>query len=143
LKIDERRRTNKERQRTFTELITETSWKRYGCVSAWIFFFFLPFFTNFKWNMLVQGAEPFILSLLPIYSKIRGGACHPPRRAELVAFWWSFLMGPDGPNAEGHPPVWSVHPHFSYFAHFLSKHRETLRITWRRVLSISTQLTRI
>ena len=81
-----------------------------------------------------------------------------PRRA--VASTWSNLARPsevssprragcflmklsDGPSAEGHPLVWSVHPHFRIFSHFLLKHCEILQITWQLVLSNSTWPTKI
>ena len=50
LKIEERTKNGEERQKIFTELLTETSWKCYGSISAWIFFTETRFFTQNNWN---------------------------------------------------------------------------------------------
>ena len=42
----EERRTDEERRKTFTDLLTETSRKRYGSTSAWIFLTKTIFFTK-------------------------------------------------------------------------------------------------
>ena len=47
----------------FTELITETSQKRYESASALIFSFFLLLLTNFKRNLIAKGVEPLPFSL--------------------------------------------------------------------------------
>ena len=45
LKTEERMKNDKERRKIFTESPTETSWKRYGGTSTWIFFMETRFFT--------------------------------------------------------------------------------------------------
>ena len=42
----ERMKNGEERRKTFTDLLTETSRKRYGSTSAWIFFTETRFFTQ-------------------------------------------------------------------------------------------------
>jgi len=46
----EERRTDEERRKTFTDLLTETSRKRYESTSACIFFTETIFFTQNSWN---------------------------------------------------------------------------------------------
>ena len=46
LKNEERMKNGEERRKTFTDLLTETSRKRYGSTSAWIFFMETIFFTQ-------------------------------------------------------------------------------------------------
>ena len=46
LKNEERMKNDEERTKTFTDLLTETSRKRYGSTSAWIFFTETIFFTQ-------------------------------------------------------------------------------------------------
>ena len=46
LKNEERMKNDEERTKTFTDLLTETSRKRYGSTSAWIFFTETIFFTE-------------------------------------------------------------------------------------------------
>jgi len=50
LKNEERMKNGEERWKTFTDLLTETSRKRYGSTSAWIFFTETIFFTQNSWN---------------------------------------------------------------------------------------------
>ena len=46
LKNEERMKNSEERWKTFTDLLTETSWKSYGSTSACIFFMKKIFFTQ-------------------------------------------------------------------------------------------------
>ena len=46
LKNEERMKNGEERQKTFTNLLTKTSWKRYGSTSATIFFTETIFFNQ-------------------------------------------------------------------------------------------------
>jgi len=46
LKNEERMKNCEERKKIFTDLLTETSRKRYGSTSAWIFFTETIFFTQ-------------------------------------------------------------------------------------------------
>ena len=50
LKNEERMKNDEERTKTFTDLLTETSRKRYGSTSAWIFFTETIFFTQNSGN---------------------------------------------------------------------------------------------
>jgi len=45
----------------------ETSWKRYGSASAWIFFTETIFFTNFKWISDIRRAERICSALIPLF----------------------------------------------------------------------------
>jgi len=46
LKNEEWMKNGEERQKTFTDLLTETSRKRYGSTSTWVFFTETIFFTQ-------------------------------------------------------------------------------------------------
>jgi len=50
LKNEERMKYGEERRKTFMDLLTETSRKRYGSTLAWIFFTKEIFFTQNSWN---------------------------------------------------------------------------------------------
>ena len=103
-KNDEERTTNdKERLKIFTKSPTETSRKRYGSASAWIFFTETIFLTNFKWFSDTRRVEHFCSSLLPLFIGKWGMSLPPssPRRARLLppegtAFWrtsWKAQVG--------------------------------------------------
>ena len=62
---------------------------------------------------------------------------------ELVTSLLSFLMGPSGTRGYKMSPKWPFSPSLEYFAHFLLKHRETLRIVRQLVLSSLIRLERI
>ena len=51
LKNEERMKNDEEWIKTFTDLLTETSRKRYESTSAWIFFPETIFFTQNNWNI--------------------------------------------------------------------------------------------
>jgi len=137
MKNEERWRMDEERRRTFTKLVIETLRKHYGSTSVLIFFFFILFFTNFKWNMLAKGAEPLPLSLPHLFiAKI--GEELATQLAQ--ASWWLsaeatcsprwagcfMLKLPDGPSAEEHPLNWSFHHHFEFFSSFPSETSQNL-----------------
>ena len=50
LKTEERTKNGEERQKIFTESPTKMSQKRYGGISAWIFFTKTRFFIQNNWN---------------------------------------------------------------------------------------------
>ena len=102
-------KNSEERRRTFTELIVETSRKRYGSASTLIFSFLL-LLTNFKWLRSTRRAEPLSPSLLPLFIGKLGRSLPPssPRRARLLpseatAFWRKYLEGPSGSGCYLHP----------------------------------------
>jgi len=148
-KDEERIKNDKEWWRTLVELITKMSQKHYGSSSAWIFSIFLLLLTNFKWNLIAKGAEPFPLSLQRHFI----GKMEEELAAQLAQASWRLkleatcsprrvgcflLMGPDGPRAEEHPLIWSVHLHFEFLlAYFHLKHCKTLRIAQQLALSNS------
>jgi len=61
----ERTKNDEERWKTFAKSPTETSQKRYGSASAWIFFTETIFLTNFKWFSDTRRVEHFCSALLP------------------------------------------------------------------------------
>ena len=94
LKTKERTKNDEERLNIFAKSPTETSRKRYGSASAWIFFTEKIFLTNFKWFSDTSRVEHFCSSLLPLFIE-KGRRCLPPsspRQARLlppegIAFW--------------------------------------------------------
>jgi len=64
---EERTKNDEERWKIFAKSPTETSWKRYGSASAWIFFTETIFLTNFKWFSDTRRVEHFCLALLPLF----------------------------------------------------------------------------
>ena len=67
LKTEEWQRTNEERWKTFTKSPRETSRKRYGSASAWIFFTETIFLTNFKWILNTRRVERICSALFPLF----------------------------------------------------------------------------
>jgi len=55
LKNEERMKNGEERRKTFTDLLTETSRKRYGSTSAWIFFMEIIFFHPKQQKCIARG----------------------------------------------------------------------------------------
>jgi len=64
---EERTKNDEERWKTFAKSPTETSRKRYGSASAWIFFTEIIFLTNFKWFLDTRRVEHFCSALLPLF----------------------------------------------------------------------------
>jgi len=64
---EERTKNDEERWKIFAKLPTETSRKRYGSASAWIFFTETIFLTNFKWFSDTKRVEHFCSALLPLF----------------------------------------------------------------------------
>jgi len=100
---EERMKNDEERWKIFAKSPTETSRKRYGSSSAWIFFTETIFFTNFKWFSDTRRVKPFCSSLLPLFIRKWGRSLPPSslRRARLLppegdAFWrtsWKAQVG--------------------------------------------------
>jgi len=117
-KNDEEQTTNdEERLKIFAKSHTETSRKRYGSASAWIFFTETIFLTNFMWISDTRRVEYFCSSLLPLFIVKWGRSLQPssPRRARLLppeatAFWRNILEGPSGPGCYLHPHFYQIHP---------------------------------
>ena len=86
LKNEERMKNGKERRKTFTDLLTETSWKRYGSTSAWIFFTETIFFTQNSWNELRGGWAIFGTTPFRLFIGKMGRTLPPisPRRVGLL-----------------------------------------------------------
>jgi len=64
---EERTKNDEERLKIFAKSPTETSRKRYGSASAWIFFMETIFLTNFKWISDTRRFKRFCSSLLPLF----------------------------------------------------------------------------
>jgi len=60
-------KNDEERWKIFTKSLTETSQKRYGSSSAWIFFTETIFLTNFKWILNTRGVERICSALYPLF----------------------------------------------------------------------------
>jgi len=98
-----RPKNDEERWKIFVKSPTETSRKRYGSASAWIFFTETIFLTNFKWFLDTKRVEQFCSSLLPLFIGKWGRSLPPssPKRARLLppegsAFWrtsWKAQVG--------------------------------------------------
>ena len=113
LPVEDRRTTKNDeaRRKIIAKSPTETSRKRYGNPSAWIFFTKTIFLTNFKWFSDSRRVEQFCSALLPLFIGKWGRRLPPssPRWARLLppdgtAFWWNFLEGPSGPDCYLYPP---------------------------------------
>jgi len=112
-KNDEERTTNdEERLKIFAKSPMETSRKRYGSASAWIFFTETIFLTNFKWISDTRRVEHSCSFLLPLFIG-KGRRSLPPSSPkwarllppEAIAFWRNILEGPSGLDCY-------LHPHF-------------------------------
>jgi len=55
LKNEERMKNGEQRRKTFTDLLTKTSWKRYGSISPWIFFTETIFFHPKQLKCIAKG----------------------------------------------------------------------------------------
>ena len=64
---EERMKNDEERWKIFMKSPTETSRKRYGIASAWIFITETIFLTNFKWFSDTRRVERICYALLPLY----------------------------------------------------------------------------
>ena len=64
---EERMKNDEERWRIFMKSPTETSRKRYGSASAWIFFTETIFLTNFKRILNTRRAERNYSALFPLF----------------------------------------------------------------------------
>ena len=64
---EERTKNDEERWRIFTKSLTETSRKRYGSTSAWIFSTETIFLTNFERILNTRRAEHFCSALFPLF----------------------------------------------------------------------------
>ena len=145
-------KNGEERWRFFTKSLTETSRKRYGSASAWIFFTETIFLTNFKRILTTRRAERYYSTLFPLFiGKKRDVVAAKLAQASWVASTrrHRLLLEPPG------RPKWAwllfAHPFllntplFAFFADsffvtlrnltdyamtliFFSKCRETLRI---------------
>jgi len=60
-------KNDEEWWKTFTKSPTETSRKRYGSASAWIFFTETIFLTNFKWILDTRRVEQICSALFPLF----------------------------------------------------------------------------
>jgi len=60
-------KNDEERWRISTKSLTETSRKRYGSTSAWIFFTETIFLTNFERILNTRRVEPFCSALFPLF----------------------------------------------------------------------------
>ena len=67
MKTEERTKNDEEWRRTSMKSLTETSWKRYGSASAWIFFTETIFLTNFERIQNTKRAEHFCTALFPLF----------------------------------------------------------------------------
>ena len=110
LKTEERTKKDEERLKIFSKSPTETSQKRYGSASAWIFFTETILLTNFKGFSYTRSVEHFCSALLPLFIEKRGRSLPPSslRRARLLppegtAFRGNFLEGSSGPDYYLHP----------------------------------------
>ena len=105
----ERTKNDEERLNIFAKSPTETSRKRYGRASAWIFFTETIFLTNFKWFSDTRRVEHFCSSLLPLLIGKWGRSLPPssPRRARLHPhrLLENFLEGPSGSGCYLQPLV--------------------------------------
>jgi len=94
-----RLKNDEERLKILAKSPTETSLKRYGSASTWIFFTETIFLTNFKWISDTRRVEHFCSSLLPLFigKGRRNLPPSSPRRARLLpAFWrtsWKAQVG--------------------------------------------------
>jgi len=64
---EERTKNDEERWKIFTKSLMETSQKRYGSASAWIFFTETIFLTNFKWILNSRRVERICSALFPLF----------------------------------------------------------------------------
>ena len=64
---EERTKNDEERWKIFAKSPTETSRKRYGSASAWIFFTETIFLTNFKWFSDTRKVGRICSALLPLF----------------------------------------------------------------------------
>ena len=62
-----RPKNDEEQWKIFMKSPTETSRKRYGSASAWIFFTEIIFLTNFKWISDTRRVEWICSTLLPLF----------------------------------------------------------------------------
>ena len=96
-----RPKNDEERRKIFAKSPTETSRKRYGSGSAWIFFTETIFLTNFKWFSDTRRVDRFCSSLLPLFIGKRGEACHPAHPGELGCFLQKAPLSVPGPSRLG------------------------------------------
>jgi len=83
---EERTKNDEERWRIFTKSLTETSRKRYGSSSAWIFFTETIFLTNFKWILNTRRVERICSALFPLFIREkREVVAAQPAQASWVA----------------------------------------------------------
>ena len=100
------RRTDEERQRTFTESLTETSQKRYRSTSARISFLFSLLFTKNNWNTQHRGQGSLKLSLLPLFIDKMGRRLSPSSPRRVGGFLKKLPVAP--PKLISSPPPFRI-----------------------------------
>jgi len=109
-------KNDEERWKTFSKSPTETSQKRYGSTSTWIFFTKTIFLTNFKWFSDTRRVERICSALLPL-GKLGCWASWAASTRRHRLLWehpgrpkWAWLLFVH--------PIYKIHPLCPFFCWF-------------------------
>jgi len=133
---EERTKNDEEWWRIFTKSLTETSWKRYGSTSAWIFLMETIFLTNFERILNTRRAEHFWSTPFPLFigEKREVVAAQLPQASWVASTRRQRLLlepleGPSGSGCYLHSLFTKYTPFLCFFADSFPKHYGTLWIT--------------